>query len=1349
MAFDRRRHGLKRASAGAKMTQSIAIGVLGAILVAILLAGCSDDPSSTPSARTVPSPTITAQPGVTSEPTLAPTSVPTNTSIPTFTPTPAFAPTPTFTPTQTSTPTPAITPTPTPAPAKYSVESVDIGFTGGGQGLVQTSFSVTVKNVGELPATELVKLELLLDDDKREPVSTIDPLAVGETSSIELSRELAPGHHRVTFIVADSEMSVDVHVKAADITLTAVRHVITSDGAIVLEVQVTNQGDLIADSVALSARWVPLAKDTADTDGSSGSAEGAVVTERLSSGENRVVRLPVEIPAGSYAFTLSAETGSIEAFRDNNSAETTVEVDYVKLIVSIESVRHVGYEQDGDGIVVMDFSVANEGVTDSGELIAGVMCVDGGCFQSLALDSLQVGDSVDIMIKVAMPHGTTDTLVFAGGLDEGYRWGEDNVGKVTVNIAERATVSPAQNAETVVVGGYWSDGTANVEVTPSLHSEDIKDITVTCSQRGETASACPQHAIVWPADGIGPSAETLIMRLPMGESYVLTFDYGGNENFVVIHVPERILGVERDVWGCFSDTSNIGTVWEKDLGIGCAGWVVETITKWDQNVPLKLWVNPAGDEKHIEALDKVLARFFPILNLDVQRVSDIRDANFVAHVGATVSEVDAVDVSCHPASGCIGSWPIDDGVIRSGLIVVYPLAWKDDSEMEEAMLEDALYSLVQVRRRHLDQTSVMGHFEAVDPTYLHRTDEALVRLLYHPLVRPGMIMGEVGELVVLRDELLDRPESAPLTPLQMLEEAYARLQAADSVSYSVSGSGAECGPQFTLTNFEVANYHFYGPRWVHLSDGTDHYYVIEHDYNIHYPFTDKSKAEFWDNRSGQWRKFGIGDLNQSEILRRYRELSPHHALITIFRAGDDVEVELVGRTDRELVIIARFDPQSLLYPSAEIVIVLDEQSYEIREYTLRWPNEQCPLLELSAKDGRYGIEFEFPDEIMASSPYLGSCRPETLGPISGTITFEDVLPGSCGIDQTRNMRRYHFTLEAPASVVNIFAIRHYLTHRLLNNEGTPIGAGNIRHGPYTQSSWTGKVLPAGQYTIEVEGLDTLVSDDYKLEITATPFAGSPASISSGYEFTCALDTGGNPYCWGTNHDGRASPPKDERFEFISSGPFHACGLRHDGSAVCWGDGREGTTSPPADGRFMAISSGGWKHVCALEIHGSPTCWGSNRYGETSSPPGQKFAAISSGNFHVCALREEGLPVCWGYGGAGRTSPPTGERFNAIDSGGFHTCALREDGSPICWGGDSDGQASPPEDERFTAISSGERHTCALRTDGSPVCWGNNEYGQSLPPDGEKFTAISSGHGHTSHTCGITHEGAILCWGWGQ
>ena len=94
------------------MPKSIVFGLVGAgaILLAILLTGCSDTPSPTPSAEAVPSPTVTAQPGVTPEPTPTPTMAPTNTPTPEPTPTPTTAPT--------NTPTPE----PTPATATLSLD---------------------------------------------------------------------------------------------------------------------------------------------------------------------------------------------------------------------------------------------------------------------------------------------------------------------------------------------------------------------------------------------------------------------------------------------------------------------------------------------------------------------------------------------------------------------------------------------------------------------------------------------------------------------------------------------------------------------------------------------------------------------------------------------------------------------------------------------------------------------------------------------------------------------------------------------------------------------------------------------------------------------------------------------------------------------------------------------------------------------------------------------------------------------------------------------------------------------------------------------------------------------------
>ena len=75
------------------MSKSIARGLVGAgaILLAILLTGCSDAPSPTPSAGDGPTPTVTAQPGATAAPTPMPTLAPTDTLTPEPTPTTAAA----------------------------------------------------------------------------------------------------------------------------------------------------------------------------------------------------------------------------------------------------------------------------------------------------------------------------------------------------------------------------------------------------------------------------------------------------------------------------------------------------------------------------------------------------------------------------------------------------------------------------------------------------------------------------------------------------------------------------------------------------------------------------------------------------------------------------------------------------------------------------------------------------------------------------------------------------------------------------------------------------------------------------------------------------------------------------------------------------------------------------------------------------------------------------------------------------------------------------------------------------------------------------------------------------------
>ena len=85
-----------------------------------------------------------------------------------------------------------------------------------------------------------------------------------------------------------------------------------------------------------------------------------------------------------------------------------------------------------------------------------------------------------------------------------------------------------------------------------------------------------------------------------------------------------------------------------------------------------------------------------------------------------------------------------------------------------------------------------------------------------------------------------------------------------------------------------------------------------------------------------------------------------------------------------------------------------------------------------------------------------------------------------------------------------------------------------------------------------------------------------ASIGPGYLHTCAarLDDG-TAECWGSNDDGRATPPDSVSFSVISVGGGFTCGTSRDtGFPVCFGSDDENKVSgAPSTTSLIAIASG--------------------------------------------------------------------------------------------------------------------------------------------------------------------------------
>lgn len=194
-----------------------------------------------------------------------------------------------------------------------------------------------------------------------------------------------------------------------------------------------------------------------------------------------------------------------------------------------------------------------------------------------------------------------------------------------------------------------------------------------------------------------------------------------------------------------------------------------------------------------------------------------------------------------------------------------------------------------------------------------------------------------------------------------------------------------------------------------------------------------------------------------------------------------------------------------------------------------------------------------------------------------------------------------------------------------------------------------------------------------------------ASVAAGHDHTCALQTDGTVWCWGSNLEGQAGSGKHECY-FL---PWPIGMICPGGSGPQLEPGQVGSARD-----WTRVMAGSY-FSCGLRATGALWCWGDNTYGQFGEPAeeqgrlqltpvpaaaGSAWAEVATGETHICAIRTDRALWCWGgngYGqlGAGSTgqpSPPVqvgaGVRWKKVATNYQRSCAIRVNGTLWCWGG---------------------------------------------------------------------------------
>ena len=496
-------------------------------------------------------------------------------------------------------------------------------------------------------------------------VTDIPALGVGEETILVFDLRLDPGEQQLKLRVDESDSLVVLDLLVSDIAISPISYQVLADELIAIKVALTNAGTLPSRPVQLIA------------------LNNVVATvQPLEPGQSQEVTFNISLPKGKHPIEITASADEREANLNNNTAAFDIEVDYVTLQVKAGDSNVIGYIRGGTANVEVEFSVSNIGVANSGNFVVAVACPDadsGNCVGEHVVDNLAPGAEISGTIAAVVPQGISSIVLYAGENDDGYLWGDQNAIPATLEVPLQPDIVPVFAAD-ATLNGYYNNGEASASVSVSFRNDGAESIAgqypiaVSCSSNEEVISGCGGIVNLELTDGYGPAEGSLDVRLPSGE---IVLQLEGQEiagtgqslsTSVDLTVPQRIVGIDRDLWACFTDVKT-----SEDFPRGnCSGRQGDVIQKWSQDRPVTVWIN--GLSSYSERFQDMLQEIAPQFNFSYRLVAEERRADIAAYVGISDENVRSLGFSnCDGFWGCTSYDTNEENEIVSAEIILFEI----------------------------------------------------------------------------------------------------------------------------------------------------------------------------------------------------------------------------------------------------------------------------------------------------------------------------------------------------------------------------------------------------------------------------------------------------------------------------------------------------------------------------------------------------------------------------------------------------------------------------------------------------------------------------------------------------